>query len=328
MKKHLGLLFLFVIQNVCAMELDPLAMTLKYDGKCKLVAKYLYKYPQGEKDGEAGWIKLFLNDTKSKRAALSRSVNRYKNMLHNMDAEETLHNMYTANLPCDIKKNILAQVLWGYAAQYYAMYNTCKFVCMETGLIPSSCYAWPSQYYMPYFLEEILERDNRYVFLSTTKLDDNSEVSAYNNFRIRYSDFDHNNNSCKYNDSEIDMFCCMKSIHGDNKLCCMPFKSTIGTLKDLVLFLQTKALRVLALKQSFNKSVEKVARMKDKEGINAFIQLLTLYKALPKDIASVYTCEIPRSIPMMLQELSPLYEREINRKRIEKSAISGLQHLS
>lgn len=324
MKKHLGLLLLFVIHNVCAMEVDPLAMTLKYDEKCKLVAKYLYKYPRGKNIREAYSIDLFLNDKTSKRAALSRSVNRYKNILQNMDAEETLYNMYTADLPFEIKKNILTPVLWGYAAQYYAMYNTCKFIWMETRLIPDCCFAWPSRYYMPYFLAEIQEWDDQYIFFSETQLNGSSQISEYNDHRIRYSDFDDNNKFSRYTAPEINVFCCTKSCFGDNKLFSMFFRSTVGKLRDLVLFLETKKLRILALKQSFNESVENIARMNGKEGVNEFIQLLTLYKQLPKDIASMYETALPHSIFIMLKDLPSMYEREVNRKRIEKSAISGL----
>ncbi len=331
MKKHLGLLLLLISHNVCAM-VDPFGMMFKYDEKCKLVAKYLYNYPTGRNKEEACSIKRFWAGVKSLHESpsdnfLLQSCNRYKNILQNIEAEKMLDDMHTHDLPSDIKHKIFTYALWNYAEQSYAFYNTCQFTSMSYALIPCGCWGWPSQYYMPCFLAEIQEHDDQYLFFSKTQLDRDSTVLEHNAFRI-YSHmfyFGDNEYFGEYNNrTKIKLFCCTKTMHTGNTLLCMPIECEMCELEDLVRFLEEKELRVAALKQSFSKSVEKLACMNGKEAIDEFINLLTLYKESPKTIASMYKRQLPQSIHIMLDNLPSIYERETNRKSIKKSAISGL----
>jgi hypothetical protein len=290
------------------MESDPLAMALKNDEKCKLVAKYVYHYPVGRNEKEASRIWSFLNNTTSDRAILSQRVNKYKNMLHNMEAEETLHNMHTSNLLPEVKQKIFTEVLWDYLVRYYTFYNTCKFTVMDRDLIPCSCYAWPQQHYMPCFLAEIQENNDQYIFFSETELAWESERHEHDNCRICYYDFEDFEDfrmSFEYNYQKVNVFCCTKT--NSRVFTCMPIECNRGTLKSLVFFLETKNLRVAAFKQSFCESIENLAHTNDKKGANAFITLLTLYKDLPKTIARMYESELHRSVPTMLLSLPTIF---------------------
>jgi hypothetical protein len=331
MKKHLGL-FLFVMQNVCAMELDPFGMMLKYDEKCKLVAKYLYKYPKGRNEEEAGQIRWFLKDDRApSKIFLLECINKHKNMLQNIEAEKMLHDMHTEELPSDIKQKIFRYALWSYVEQSYAFYNTCQFTAMSYSLIPYNLWGWPYQYYMPCFLAEIQEHDDQYVFFSKTKLDKNSTMSEQHDCRIasHMFYFDDNEYFGEYNNhSPIDLFCCTKTIRNGNTLLCMPISCKMCELEDFVRFLEQKELRVAACKQSFGESIKKLVSMNDEKATHEFIRLLTLYKQSPQTTVSMYKRSLPQSIHITLDNLPSMYEREIQRKSIQKSAISGLQHLS
>ncbi|SRR5260221_4184864 len=329
MKKHLGLLLLLITQNACAM-VDPFGMMLKYDEKCKLVAKYLYNYPAGRNKEEAHSIKRFWDGARSFHHQpndnfLLQSCNRYKNILQNIEAEKMLHDMHVEDLPFDIKHKIFSYALWSYAEQSYAFYNSCQFTAMSHALIPPYLWSWPSKYYMPCFLAEIQECDDQYIFFSKTELAKDSTISEHNHSRI-YSDMFHNDDAfgeCN-NRTKIKLFCCTKTTCNGNTLLCMPIECEMCQLEAFVRFLEKKDLRVTALKKTFNESIKNLACMDGKEAIDEFIHLLTFYKESPKTIAFMYKAALPLSIHTMLDNLPSMHERETNRKSIKKSAISGL----
>lgn len=305
------------------MELDPLAMVLKNDEKCKFVARYLHKYPAGRNKEEACKVKQFLNDTTSKRAVLSQRVNKYSNMLKNMEVEEVLNCMHTVDLPFEVKHKIFTQTLWEYATQYYVVYNSCKFVAMDTNLIPygtTNNAHMIGTLYMPCFLAEIDETLDHPIFFSKIKLDSLTETNAHNDQHNNFSDFDKNNRFYVSLPSELDVFCCIKIRSGG--WLSVPIKCTKKILKNLVSFLDIKKLRVLTFKQSFNESVEALSLIPGKESVNKFIELLALYKDLPEEVVAVSTFN--RSASQILQGFWRVYRSECNKKPTP----CILQHLS
>jgi hypothetical protein len=331
MKKHLGLLFLFVMQNACAMELDPLAMTLKYDEKCKLVAKYLYKYPQGENNKEARRIKNFLKDVRPHRVALVECINKYKNMLHNIEVEEFLDGIFTQNLPGDIKQKIFTEVLWGYAAQYYAINNALKFIAIDkTSLVPyyikyihilpprrQLFHAFSSLYYIPCFLAEIQENNSPHIIFSEKDLYNGK--NSHKNLIHYYNSAYGRDSVSVLRESEVKLFCHVVS-DGFNGFS-WPIKCEKVIAKDIFSFLETRNYRVAAFKKLFNQQMEDISKMNDKEGVGAFIEALALYKKLPKIIADSYKSQFGKTASIMLQSLPSMYERETNKKPAKKSAI-------
>jgi hypothetical protein len=312
MKKYVVGLALLMMQNIDTMELDPLAMVLKNDEKCKLVAKYLHKYPVGKNKEEARKILFFLNDTRSEHAVLSRCVNKYKNMLNNMQAEKVLFDIHTENLLPELKQRIFTQVLWDYAKQYYVIYNTSKFVAMDRHLIPDRCGDWMSRFYAPCFLAEIHESNDQYIYFSKTTLPYPVETNEINDQRIYLSDFDPYDGCFADNYSRLSVFCYTTT--PGNRLPGILIPCTRDLLKNLISFLDIKKIRVEAFKQSFNESIEGLSQMNGKEGVNTFIELLALYKDLLKSIALMCESEIRRPASQILQDLSSMYQIEANRK--------------
>ena len=131
MKKYISsLVLLFVVHNLCAMELDPFDRCFKYDEKCRLVAKYLHKYPKGKNEYEARAIEHFFHDQPERLTVLPLCVTKYKNFLDNIEAEQYLRSVYT-ELPIDLKKRIFTEALWYPAREYYSTYNVLKFMAMQ-----------------------------------------------------------------------------------------------------------------------------------------------------------------------------------------------------
>ena len=85
MKKHLGLLFLLLAQNIGAGELttrlsskmlaDLLPETYK---KCQLVARYLDKYPNGTNDYEKNKIELFFKNISMESKVLTYCIDKHR----------------------------------------------------------------------------------------------------------------------------------------------------------------------------------------------------------------------------------------------------------
>jgi hypothetical protein len=94
----------------------------------------------------------------------------------------------------------------------------------------------------------------------------------------------------------------------------MSLESEEGIVRNLVFFLDIKELRVLSFKQLFNQSIESLTHINSKEGVNAFIELLTFYKQSPKTVAYMYEHELRQSVSIMLDDLPSMYEREAHKK--------------
>jgi len=194
MKKYIGLLFLLLAQNVCAMELiqSPKALqndkkykkaviTSEDDEKCKLVAKYLYHYPTGIHKKEAHKINRFLRSPKNhipctcckdcKRvtaqlkhvAVLRRYVKKYIKKLHNIEAEEILCTMHTMNFPAELKQRIFTESLRDKAQKDYAI-NHAMHIFNNGSVRVGDVYKEHKRDYpkllKQYFLSEINEKNN------------------------------------------------------------------------------------------------------------------------------------------------------------------------
>ena len=180
MKKYFIGLLLLLTQNVCAMELcvpkkvDPFAIIRKNDEKCKLVAKYVYKYPQGRNDEEAEEIYSFLYSKKLEleRGILALRVKKYLTVLDNMEAEEAWRFMYEKhccryddaklpiyeNVPNDLKRTILNEVLYDCMALYCANVSTLEFLDLDVhGKSINSAGTWSWISCLPHFFLEVTE---------------------------------------------------------------------------------------------------------------------------------------------------------------------------
>ena len=156
MKKYVVSLAIFLsVQIAHAMELteqDPLypfEVAEKNDEKCKLVAKYLHKYPEGRNRKEKEKIDKFYCASLDKGQAvlpscviLSSRVKEYVKILDHMEAEETWHLMYqnkiNENLTIETKQKIFELILHEDIVRYCIVDSTVKFVQLDIKAVNAS----------------------------------------------------------------------------------------------------------------------------------------------------------------------------------------------
>lgn len=266
MKKYSGVLLLFIVQNIYAMELDPFDRCIEYDGKCQLVAKYLYKYPKGENKNEAWQIERFLEDTISECVTiLPLLVKKYKNILATKDAEEYLHAIYKEELSQDLRQKIFTQALSYSAEDYYVAHNSLQFLeKYQPWGLPRYNSSTIKNFYKPYFLAEIHEED---VCMHFSGLDDNVPKGTRLNSTVKLV----NTAGQLVNRYSVGYDCEVKFI------------------RKLISFLDKKNERVNNFKIMFNHYIEQLSQMNEEDGVNMFIVLLKQFKDLTKHIVYLYT---------------------------------------
>ena len=278
MKKYISsLVLLFVVHNLCAMELDPFDRCFKYDEKCRLVAKYLHKYPKGKNEYEAKAIEHFFHDQPERLTVLPLCVTKYKNFLDNIEAEQYLRSVYT-ELPIDLKKRIFTEALWYPAREYYSTYNVLKFMAMQQPDWVSQPYntCLIHHFYKPYFLDEIDEKDASIVF---NIVDDSGIQDAYG--RI-ITDFGHEIIKSK-----------SRACYSNGRwLKDIPYKCAKKTIEELISFLDGKNARVDAFKAMFNEHIKHLTLMDGESGVNRFVELLTLFKDLTQRAIVLHTGKV------------------------------------
>jgi hypothetical protein len=282
MKKYVVVLLLLLAQNVCAMETFILNGVRETDEKCKLVAKYLHKYPAGRDCREYLKIKDFFKD--KDRIVLSSRVRQYKITLNNIEkndeGEEALRLLYeNEKVPVEVKQIIFMQVFYNDAQQYYAIKNALEFVAK------SQCYRDGCTYHLgqnnftnfcfkPYFLSEI-SKDNI-----------DSIQFFYGAISINEIDFDDAANPIL---TELKLL--VPSLQWKTGMR-IPCKCKVSQLKDLIAFLDTKQLRVSEFKQFFDRIITYLSEVNDEKGIREFISQLGYFKNLTSDTLSLYRNEI------------------------------------
>lgn len=266
MKKYIvGLTMLFVAHNSGAMDLDPFDRCFVYDEKCRLVAKYLHKYPTGRNVWESSRIKHFLKDEISERVTiLPWLVRKYKNILDNIEGEKYLCSMHR-ELPSDVKEKILTQALYFPAREYYVTHNTLKFLAIEQPKYSSLRYSSSliGDFYAPYFLSEINEEDDSITF-------DNGG----------------------YNHNDMPKYMTIQSkAHRPKGIFIkeVPYSCNKKNMQELIFFLDARNVRVDAFKIMLNDYIIDLSQMNEEKGVDRFIELLKLFNDLTKLIIFQYT---------------------------------------
>jgi hypothetical protein len=273
MKKYvLGLLL--IVQNVCAMEIFISNGMRATDEKCKLVAKYLYKYPKGrgltKNYNENLAIQDFFKDPD--RIVLSHRVQQYMSVLQKAEdnAEEILQLLYgDNNFPVELKEKVWFYALWGDAQQYYAISSALRFIGKDKCHV--ACYNGSvihdhdsDPFFKPYFLRELNEVSH-----------DSIEFSFYGT-----------------NKKEIvsdDSVKCIKLL-----VPCRSYKApiycdiTIRELKEHMFFVEATQDRVSKFKQFFNEIVIYLSEMDNKTEIREFVYWLGYFKNLTNSTLSFY----------------------------------------
>ncbi len=270
MKKYVLGLLLLVVYNVFAMETFILHGIDGTDEKCKLVAKYLYKYPTGRDRKESSVIQAFFKD--QNRIVLSHRVQQYMSVLQKTEdnAEEFLQLLYgDNNFPVELKEKVWFYALWGDAQQYYAISNALRFIGKDKCHV--ACYNGSvihdhdsDPFFKPYFLRELNEVSH-----------DSIEFSFYGT-----------------NKKEIvsdDSVKCIKFL-----VPCRSYKApiycdiTIRELKELMFFVEATQDRVSKFKQFFNEIVIYLSEMDNKTEIREFVYWLGYFKNLTNSTLSFY----------------------------------------
>jgi hypothetical protein len=264
MKKYVAILFLLLAQNVCAMEsnvLTPFEEIHKNNEKCKLVAKYLHKYPAGRNEEEKKAIDVFGDD--EERFILARCVEKYKNILKNIEAEEAWHCMYEKysyrydaekslmyeNVPLDIRRKILSDVLYEYIANYCAFNSALEFIKLDQYGRYHNCRLWVYDSCVPHFFSELTQDDCDYIGFDYEEDQWDKEYTM----QIR----------------SVNYF-----VQGNPVF---PRKAS----RELILFLKTKSERVDVFKKILEYHIELFLQINKKyEAINAFVDLLQQFEDL------------------------------------------------
>jgi hypothetical protein len=274
-KKYVvALVLLFAVHNMCAMELDPFDRCFKYDEKCRLVAKYLHKYPKGENEFETREIKCFFEDRQLERLTVSPLlVTKYKKILDNIEAEKYLRSI-CRELPIDLKQRIFTEALWYPAREYYSTHNVLKFMAMQQPdfLPPRYNPHLIQHFYKPYFLDEI---DEKKASIDFNIVDDRGMHDALG-FIITDS---HGRKIIK-----------LKASYSNGRwLKDVFYKCAKETIEELISFLDGKNARVDAFKVMFNEHIKHLTLMDEENSINRFVELLTLFNDLTKRAIVLYT---------------------------------------
>ena len=281
MKKYVVGLFLLLAQNICAMETFILNGVRETDEKCKLVAKYLHKYPKGRASGiyyiESGTISNFFED--KDRIVLSHRVKKYmlvlKNAQKDTEGYEILQLLYgNKNFPADIKQIIFTKVLWSGAQQYYAIDNALKFVTKSPRFSPCCNYLGIdnriSRLFKPYFLSEICE-------------DNQGDMQFFcDEIHINASSIDDVPNEAS---AKLQLIVPVKHAKKGMSVLC---EFTVDILKNYIAFLDMKEQRVMQFKQFFNATIMHLSEIDDEKGIREFTSRLGYFKDLTKTTLSFY----------------------------------------
>jgi len=257
MKKYVVGLLLLVMQNICAMQIDPFQKCLENDEKCKWVARYLHRYPQGKNEDEAEKIELFFDEPKLDSGfVLPMLVNKYQNIFAKIETNEYLHCIYKEQFPSDVRRKIVTEALYFSAREYYGALNTFKFLGIYKTVDIIHC---KYIFHGPYFVTEIDEKDvEMYFELPKGGL----QPQSYNHCPIL---------RCPANRL-------MKFVYY--------YGCDIAILEKLESFLNEKDARVNAFKVMFNNCTNNFLLMDEQEGINEFIRLLNLFNILAQRINS------------------------------------------